>query len=451
VSDGRVTGFAVAAVVWLFGCGLARSLGLCRRDGTLAAVWAYLLGVLGSSLLAVPWLACAPGQGFWFLGILLAAGVLLCLRAPRAEAVPRPVLARAGRVERVCAGGLIALALAPLAAHLFVTSASPIVHGDEGHIWAMRAKMLFVHGPFSQGYGDDARNLAAGADYPLLASLVQTLAFGAVGDVAHVANRVVVQLAAPMLVLAVAAAGGAFVRPLLAAVLALVCAQNEAVIVAARCANADFLVALAMLLAADAILRSRAGEARWLRLAAAAMTACTLTKNEGVIAAAVLFVFAAVAARRQPPLRAAWPWLLLPVAAVGSQIAFNAYHGFANYLFVLASPEQLGLWERALITARALAALLVDPAHARLLLVLFLLAVVLAVPRLPRAAWLPLLLISTCAAALFAVYVVTPQGLQFQLDTSAGRVLFQLAGIAALGLAILLGHLWPRARGGVRQ
>lgn len=340
--------------------------------------------------------------------------------------------------------GTLATALAALAA-----AAEPCVIGDEGTLWAMKAR-AFSHDWFAGDFVR-AQGLSTHADYPPLNPLLQAWTHALAGGFTLFANRLPIQLCTLSLWLATAAALRGRSPGWLAGLLLLVLLLDPFWHASCLCAEADTMVALGLVLGADGWLRSREHDERSHRAIAALGLAFALwSKNEATLhftsagIAALLFAIAArtptaaSAARRRPPY-----WLALPLGVVVWQWVWNHWFHFQNDL---AGGNPLGKSFRELFVAQFAdrigpvlgegACLLVrwDRAHGVLLLVLL---APLLWPRVALARPLGIVTLALLGAVLgtHLVYVGSWLELRYHLTTSHARVLFQLVPVSLLWFA----------------
>src|SRR5262245_43690188 len=444
----------LVALPALLGVGALRLAGVRFHSDRLAFVaWTWPAGAFVVALIELACLLLGLAPRHW-LAVVAVAAVAVCTVAWRTRAAPPDAATPAPRKHRwddtvfwgVVLLGAIATALAALAA-----AAEPCVIGDEGTLWAMKAR-AFSYDWFA---GDFARaqRLSTHPDYPPLDPLLQAWSHALAGGFPLFANRVPIQLCTLSLWLATAAALRRRSPGWLAALLLLVLLLDPLWHAACLCAEADTMVALGLVLGCDGWLRSRANDDRGHRAVAALGLAFALwSKNEATLyfaSACLAAGVVAVAARRSevaPAAKRRWPfWLALPLGVVVWQWAWNHWFHFQNDL---AGGNPLGKSFRELFKAQFAdrigpvlaegAGLLVrlDRAHGVLLLVLL---APLLWPRVALARPLGIVTLALLFAVLGTnlVYVGSWLELHYHLTTSHARVLFQLVPVSLLWFAAL--------------
>lgn len=475
----------------LTGAAVVRGLGVRAREDRLAFLgWAWVAGtlVLTTALFAWSWFALPAPR---------AATIALCAAcACAAESAARrrarrvlPVVAdgdggpprRARRIESVLFGAALVLALAVTLDRIVTADASIVCSGDEVLIWAAKARAFCVSGGMSSGFERLlADHRVVHADYPPHDPLLQWWTWLVAGRMGDVENRLAIQLFAPALLLVAAAALRRRVGPALAAALLLLLALNRGMTHASWPADADGLVACGFLVAVDGWLRfAESGRAPCFALAAFGLATALWAKNEGALLAvefALALGVAAVVSRRVRErlagLRGALAWLLLPLALEAAHRAFNLRFGLVNDLAEGAggalADRMLGRLDGAslgILGSAFARSLTVPPTIAEYfkplvpawlgpsdqnLLLLAFFALALLRPR--RAFGAELGVVTGTLLAAFAgfalVYLGTVNDLAWHLDTSVGRVLFDLAPAATIAAAALIGDLRHSGKGG---
>jgi len=456
-----LTLFVAAPLV--LGCALLRLIGIGWRTDRVAYLgWAWLGGAVGLCALEVLRLLMGTDARATVSGgaLVLAAVALVRARGRPVLELEAPLAPTGGRVERAFFALVLALALGVMLARILASSLSAVITNDEAATWAVRAKYLFDAGGFGGSY---ARGLVDGdiynTSYPLLNPLLQLWVFDCAGAVTHTFNRLPIQLCAVALVLCSAAAVRRVARPWVAALLVLMLVDCVQLDTAVRRANADVLVALGALVAADAWRRSRVAEARasWLGLLSLALVFLVWSKREGLM----LFAFGAfvlgVAAWRRGELRRsrAW-WLLVPPLLVQAGTMLH------NRRFATSGSHELGgevlvkAWERLGESLPLVLSFFGEQAvrasfHA--IPAAFLVLVVVAWrPRRPLAfAFVPPI-VGLFALALLVAFL--KGNTAYDLKNAGARVLLQvvplqLLWIAAAAEALLTTRARAPARGGV--
>ncbi len=475
------------------GCGLARALGARVREdaaGFLGLAWvagALATGALGYLLFA---LDADPSAGLWNAGLALVGIVAFALGGrrkrggsggpaspesdPRATSNPARSAPNTGRsrlvfgLERAFFGLVLALALVVTWERIVSAGHLPVVTTDEAHIWAVRAKVLFLSGGFNADYAAwlHGQPPLSHADYPLLNPLLQARVFAQAGGLVHFENRLPIQLFAPALILLMASALRRRLRPGLAGLLLLLLPALRMTAQSTYRANADLMVATGFLLAADFLLRFRAsGAAREARIACVGLALCVWSKNDGllpVLALACAWAVDAWVRRGTGPLvgeegqaRKFLPWSALPLAAVLATWGLNARFGFESD--IVAGGERgssfFGLLvsqapERIVPVLRWFATELFGNLRQGQLVVPLALVVISTHPRrvfgpnlrFGTLTWLAVL------GGYVLVYVGSHQELAWHLETSSARVVFQALPFTLLWLAEACATLDPRAR-----
>lgn len=423
----------------MLGAPLLEAMGLGpRRDRLAFLAWAWAGGGVTLALLLLGCFLLGVPAAWWGVVPIPAALVLLgCARRARVvDAAPGVADAGAAAPIGWGYGVWVAVLAAFTLLHSVAGAARPCVEGDEGNIWSLKAKTLFA------GLGPDFAALQVHnlhPDYPLLNPLLQAWVYALHGGIDHFLNRVPVQAFALALLLALAAALRRRLPALPAGLLLLLCVGAADFGGLARSAYADGMLACGLVLAVDGWLRHAAGEgAAARRLGALGLLLAAWSKNE-----AALFVVAAVAAasllallrrvRFRPGAAAAFSLPALLVLAL--TWACNAAFGLRNDLLG-ANPTGQGMLalfvaqfgERfPAVLARAGNEMLAPGSPQGAMLLLLPLCLLL-VPRRALAAGpgVPGLALLFSAVGLHLVYVGSHLGLQFHLQTSYTRVLFQL-------------------------
>lgn len=421
---------------------LLRAIGLrwaADRLGFAAWTWPAGALVLGLSLFAYAALGVEPW--LWASAPLFPA-IALALAGARRRAGEPPVApaAPAGRAVPVlaAAGALWCAFLCGAAA------AIPVVEGDEGNIWSLKAKSLVVD--LSGGDFAAAQVWNLHPDYPLLNPLLQAWVYAQAGEIVHFANRVPIQLFALSLWLSLCAALRRRGPPWLAVALLLPLLLSPRLAVLCRAAFADGMVALGLLLALDGWLRHRdSGRNAWLGLIAIGGAVALWSKNEALLYALVVAIAAALAvllrrARLRAPPAPAAAALLLPLVVVAAQAVWNRHFGLRSDLFG-ANPGGGSLpdlllahgGERLPVVAGA-ALDLVTRMRSEFGVLLVVLASALLWPRaaLGRRLFVPTLALLGSFAGLHLVYLGTHLEVVHHMRTSQDRVVFQLVPVALL-------------------
>jgi hypothetical protein len=438
-----------------------RAIGLRRGDVGIAwPAWAWLLGCL-------------------LLGVCVQLGLELHLPPAWLWAIPLvSVVALSGAVRRrqTAAGGvaegpaireprdrgLVAFVLAGAAFCVFLAIAGmnrPCIEGDEGNIWSLKAKSLLVDWPDSFA-ATQVYNLHP--DYPQLNPLLQawTYAMTGVPDFVQFENRLLVQLCAVALFVAVAAALRRRLPALPAALLASLLLFEPEFLSLCRTAYADGMLALGLVVATDAFLRWRAdGDRRYGWIAGFALAFALWSKNETMLYVGCAAAAAMITRAWVPPERGGWSTrnfvLLLPACAVVLNTAiWNRRFGMKSDLLG-ANPTGKSMftlmaeqWQER-VPAMFWEALhgMVSLSHAHVVFALAMCALLLA-PRhaLGRNLALPLLALLGAFAGIHVVYVGSFLPLRFHLDTSYTRVTFQLLPAMLVVIAAIVSEVVAERR-----
>jgi hypothetical protein len=431
----------------LLGIAVLRAIGLRFHDDRLGYVaWIWPAGCLALCMALFVYLLCGVEPGRWWWSAPLFALLAMALLAAGRRAAP------AGAAPPPVGRGYLALALALSAwCLLFVVAgaALPVVNGDEGNIWSLKAKSLVLDwftGEFAQ-----AQRWNLHPDYPLLNPLLQAWVHSQTDRIAQFESRWLVQGCALSLLLATAAALRARLPARHAGLLLLLLPFARPFVQASQTAYADGMVALGVLLALDGALRFCAdGRAAWAWLAAIGGAFALWSKNEATLylaaaAGAVLVWLALRRPRTGGLVRRLLPAATLPLLVLAAQRLFNRHFGLQNDLFG-ANPggqtllsviaDQFGTRAPAVLARAGRVLFASGEPHA-------LFGVLLLAPLLWRRAafareLLPVWLwLAASLAGLHVVYLGSFLPIEFHLDTSYVRVLFQLLPAAMLWFAVL--------------
>jgi len=392
------------------------------------AVGALLgLGMSGALSMAVR-LAGLPAT--WKDGALAAAGSVV-LVAVRARGLRLDTAAPRARADRMLAVAAAASALLVVALFVEHTVRYPDGGWDARAIWNLRARALH-RAPSRLDLAFSPQMPEAHPDYPLLVPALVADAFDVAGEDSYASGSIALAFAA-LLVAVVGASAAAALGPAAGCAAALLILGLPALLQlgATQCAD----VPLAALLAAACALAVRSRGPGSLLLAGLAASLCALTKNEGLVWAAALWiaVFSVMRGRAAVLLLAgALPGLVL-------LLVFKSRFVPANDL--AADTTALGLWTRVSDFHRAGAVAsgllaqswrfgswgLAGPAVA----VAAAWPVRLSSGRVGAARILRRTL-ALCALAVFGIYLAAPREVAGLLPVSADRLLFQLSGVAVL-------------------
>jgi hypothetical protein len=427
-----------------------RALGLTARGGPLT-FWsaAYLCGCFCVALLLQGTLLVGAPLQVWLLWplCLLVSGGLFCVgrcHSQRAASGPLPAAPRWERCLFALALGICVLVVVD---RTLLANYAPITTADESVNWAAKAKVLYQTGQFGQPYEEQARSsqVLRNPDYPLFNPLLQLWAYVNAGKVLHYDARIPLQAGILALLFLLADTVRRHSRPAVAAGLTLLVLFSTTTQLALQQAAADALVATCLLLVVAAWLRYRAaGEPAAWRLFCVGLTLLAWTKNEGLMLALLTLVLVLLDRKRsvrQHSLR----WLALGCAVVTFHFASNAWHGFENDLLA-GGPDGPALWSRLPaqfgdrwlpFTDWLLSRMWFAPRTNQWLIAAFLLICL----TFPQQVWRPPLRLLTALLigsliAFLLVYAGSYRDLDWHLDTSGRRVLFQLLPTTALWLAL---------------
>jgi hypothetical protein len=438
-----------------------RALGVRAAQDRLGyAAWLWPLGCL--CLAAALWLLLAldvPPSLWWLAPPLAAAPLLPAAWRGAPHPRPLPVPLPWSRFGQLVFAALVLLGLW-LAVYLAVAAAgTPCVFGDEGNLWSMKAKALYVDWPL--GAFREGQRAQSHPDYPLLNPLLQAWVYSQFGAVELFLNRVPIQLCTVSLWLATCAAVRRLLPPWLGALLLVPLLLDAEFRSACSTAYADGMLALGLVLALDGWLRCRAlppgapAAAPMRALLVLGLAFALWSKNEGALYVAAAIGAAVLTARL--PRAPWWPgavWLW-PCAVVAAQWTWNRWFGFTSDL--LGGPPSPGVgWPRLFAAQwqthapRVLQAgidLLFSPASAAGVLLVPLPALLLRTVRQEPRLRAPALALLLSVLGLHLVYVGTWIDLDLHLRTSHARVVGQLVPAAIVWLAAVVAALRAPAPG----
>lgn len=280
------------------GTGLLAMLGILpSRDRISYLGWAWVAGSLGSAGILAAWLSSSPdsmeplGPAGWMLGCGLFGWACWGFARRPGTALPASGLEQSTAPwERWSFRLALGFVLCVTLERILFGSLHAVVTTDEAAFWSFRAKVLFHEGGFGQAYAAGIRETGQrNADYPLLNPLLQLWAFVVSGGISHLANRFIILMFCPALVLVLAGALRRVVRPLVAGLLLLLLANMQPFLFATAVGYSDVMVALGALMILDAALRWEAdGERCWLWLGGLGLALAVASKNDGVLIALAL-------------------------------------------------------------------------------------------------------------------------------------------------------------------
>lgn len=442
------------------GTGAARALGLPRSGGAWWA-WAWVAGamVTGAVVFLSLWAGGRPDGDL--LAIVLAA--LGCLfhkigagRTPSQESAAPAAPAW----ERWLYGAVVAGTLVLTVDRAVIATAHPVVVGDEAHIWAAKAKVLWHESGFGSGYEatlSEDKPYIGHPDYPLLNPLLQVWTFARANGLTHVENRLPIQAFAVALLLLVASVLRRLLRPSAAALLLLVHHHLLWTRLSTESGFADLMVALGLAMTLDAWRRLVESPAPWKwRLLGLSAAFLAWSKHEGTMLLVLVAVAGGAAAWRSGgprPRQSDLPWLCLPAAVIGLTWAVNAVFGAANNMVGISdasgTPLLLAQFSDRLgpVVAYMRDQVLLHPGHTNLIPAAALgLAVAFPIRLLGRAATLvPLLVCFGALTAYALVFVGSPSPLDWHLDTACARVAYHVLPALLLWLGLAAGRVLPWA------
>jgi len=453
---------AADALFTLAGYGVLNAIGFLR-----ASIWDFLAAV-GLAFLAGLSFVLLVGIALLTIGIpfrlpafvavsLVTAALGLALRRDWLRGLRPHVRLPALREVPVQAW----IALPTLAAFLYyseegiqATRWRPLVEWDSWSIWSRKAEVLFHTGTLPTDFFASSSYIFMHADYPILIPLFESIQYRAMGTTNTQAIHWQFFLLGVAFVLSVLYLG--LRRGTLLEWLPLGIAAAVVPAAATQLVSAYADIPAALLLALGAVLLGewlRTRDPRSLALSVLLLAGSANTKNEGLMAAAIAFIVAAVetlVARRRSDLKVLGIGVGAFVLAILPWRIWIAVHGIHSDIPVLKGLSPWYLADRADRVGpslRSLYAQLIDQGGWSYVIPLgiVLSVVCLAVPRLRGVAAFYLATGLLTFGALIWVYWISPTvPLDFFLATSSYRV---VAVLAALAFAALL-ELVPVARDG---
>lgn len=460
----EASGIVVASALLTFaGMGVLQALGLAGRSirGMLAATGlAYLSGVASTMLIGIAFLTL--GASFrlsLFVGTCLILGTagMLVARAGGARPVPLGGGTNATREGdrpprnlRILLVVLAVLALVYLLVWLVTYVTIPVHAHDGWSIWTRKATILATSDALPKELFTGGAYTFMHQDYPLLLPALESVYFRSMGRIDTAAINAVFWLVFVAFVGAVAYLGSSVSRARVWGPVALAVVFAPFVYYQLSTGYADVLMglmlAVALLLLARWASTSSTGD---LALAALLLAGVASTKNEG-IAVAVGALAAALVARREPgALRA------VGLAAVGCGLAvapwrvWTAVEGVKGDLPLARGLDPSYLWERADRVLPTLEAFAREVAKQGGWLVplfasLVALALLAGVGR-RLAVFYALAAFASLGSTLWS-FAITRASLDYQIETSAGRVVMGVVCISIPALVHLGGVLDAHAR-----
>jgi len=426
------------------GCLLLQRSGFSWREESAAyAGYAWMVGSLGvavgtllASLARVPtswWVVVAP-----FLGGALGCAWIHLARIRDGDPVVRR--SRLGTLLTLFLLGILAFA----ALKLLGSTARPILDTDEASIWALKAKVLFLHPMSSQAFGDWIHD-AEQAEYPLMDPLIQAWSYAVHGSIGYFNSRLGIQLFFVAILLILFQAMRRCVPGWAAAGLSLLLVTDKVFLTYFGLGHADVLVAAGGLLVLDSWLRYRENPSRaWIGLASCGLAIMVWSKPEGTLY--FLAIATAVWITQGRLLRGSWGKIGFVVLPALCLLAFgilqNASLGLANHLMFPEGASFLGLFtsqftDRVPRIASYFVAGLVIDSGSRVLTGIFLASLLFSETRRNEALKAPTLAIGIALFGTHAVYVGSYLDLDWHLEHSYRRVMLQLTPAACLWFALL--------------
>lgn len=312
---------------------------------------------------------------------------------------------------------------------------------DAWAIWLFKAKAFYLDGNISD-YLSRAGEFIGQPGYPLLTPLYSTWLYEWSGTLADHGAK----LTSPCYFLAVIGASWWIVRRLAGSTAAGITTALVALTPMVQRTAFDWagyadtaLSAYFVVAAGFLVLWIRDGEISDLAAGSIAATAAAWTKNEGQIFLAVFvaIALATLVSRRRGTSPWAWAWLLVPPSLLmGAWAVVRATHGVEAAGFVPGAGFDFGLFTTA---AGAMATKAIAPNRFALTFPLFLVAgVIAAVRRVSLDRWAPTALVLAQLAAALLAYSTGRNEIGWWLETSADRVLAQIAPLAIVAAAVVV-------------
>jgi len=362
--------------------------------------------------------------------VVAGAAVLISVRARGVRAFQTGLLRSRG--DRILAAATAASALLVVALFVEHTVRYPDGGWDARAIWNLRARALH-RAPSRLDLAFSAEMPEAHPDYPLLVPALVADAFGIVGEDSCASGSIALAFAA-LLVAVAGASAAAALGPAAGCAAALLVLGFPALLQLGATQCADVPLAALFAGACALAVHSRGGRGSLL-LAGLAASLCALTKNEGLLWAAALWIAVFSALRGRAAL------LMLAGALPGLLLLLIFKWRFVPANDLAADTTALGLWTRVsdLHRAGAVASGLVAQSwnFASWGLAGPAVAVAAAWPvRLSSGGSDPARILrrtlALCVAGVFAIYLAAPREVGALLPVSADRLLFQLSGAAVL-------------------
>ena len=421
------------------GCFLLQRSGFSWREESAAyAGYAWMVGSLGvavgtlvASLARVPtswWVVVAPvlGCAFGYAWIHLA-------RIRPGDPVVRR--SRLGTPLTLCLLGILAFA----ALKLLGSTARPVLDTDEASIWALKAKILFLHPMSSQAFGDWIHDTEQ-AEYPLMDPLLQAWSYAVHGSIGYFNSRLGIQLFFVAILLVLFQSMRRLVPGWATVGLSLLLVTDEVFLTYFGLGHADVLVAAGGLLVLDCWLRYRENPSRaWIGLASCGLSIMVWSKPEGTLY--FIAVIAAVWITHRRVLRRSWGKIGCAVLPALCLLAFgvlqNASLGLSNHLMFPEGASYPVLFmtqfvDRVPRIVSYVAAGLVNDPGSRVLTGIFIASCMFPEARRNESLKVPTLALGIAFFGTHAVYVGSYLDLDWHMEHSYRRVMLQLTPVACL-------------------
>jgi hypothetical protein len=350
--------------------------------------------------------------------------------------------------------GFLAILLGLSLLNVLAAGSLLVIETDEARIWAAKAKLMFLADGFDAEFAAGLEGIPH-ADYPLLNPLLQAWMFSQAGEILHAANRLPVLIFTLALICIAASALLRAVKPIYACLLLVLLVDCEVFRVLSQRAYSDLMVATGCLMAFDAWLRWRRSKLpAHAALGCIGMTLALWSKNDAALflVAALLSLLVLCFERRSWSALPRTAWLSLPLGIMVLQVIFNGSFDLGNDLLG-ENPEGSSLLSLVFsqfserigpLTAYVLDLGLFSPATQGIYLFFVLALLLLPLSSFREELYLPTAIIGLSLLGCLLVYVGSYQELIWHLDTSAGRLLFQLTPFA--GLAVEADCAGPQCR-----
>jgi hypothetical protein len=454
----------ISALFVIAGQGVLLAAGLTTiRIRTLLASsgLAYLVGVAATLLFGIALLTVGGELNlpvFLVLTLLLgAAGAGIALRRGRLAAAVEPErVAAATRAEKIVIGVALALLLILLVAGLLAAGVRPLAEWDSWSIWTRKAVWLTNNGLDSQLFAAPTYAFSH-LDYPILLPLFESVYFRGMGGVDSQAIHAALWIFYVASLGSLAYLGSRFARIWVWLPVVLALALGSQYFGELLTGYADVPMGL---MAAPGVLClglwMRELDWRYLAAGAPLLAAAASIKNEGLLLMLACFAAAAVVLA----VGRAWPLLgRLGLAFAGAVVAILPWQIWVHANDIKSNlPISKGLdpsylsdhSDRVSPTLKALAPILEGGSLMYVVPIALALVVIgIATRGLRRVAAFYLLAGLGTFASIVWAFVITPDGLDWQIATAGSRVVMGTAFVAAAAI-VHLGGLLDRVRDPVR-